>query len=33
MGYLADHGIGLKQSPKRYKIVNDVLLGDRLEQA
>lgn len=31
MGYLADHGISLKQSPKRSKIVNDVLVTQGIE--
>jgi hypothetical protein len=31
LGYLADHGISLKQSPKRRKIVNDVLLTQGIE--
>jgi hypothetical protein len=31
MGYLADHGISLKQSPKRLKIVNDILLTQGIE--
>ncbi len=30
-GYLGDHGIGLKQSPKRWKIVNDILLTQGIE--
>jgi len=31
IGYLADHGISLKQSPKRWKIVSDVLLTQGVE--
>ena len=31
MGYLADHGISPRQSPKRRKIVNDVLLTQGVE--
>jgi len=31
MGYLADHGISPKQSPKRRKIINDVLLTQGVE--
>jgi len=31
IGYLADHGISLRQSPKRQKIVNDILLTQGVE--
>ncbi len=31
MGYLADHGLSLKQSPKRLKIVNNILLTQGIE--
>lgn len=31
MGYLADHGISPRQSPKRRKIINDVLLTQGIE--
>jgi len=31
LGYLADHGISPRQSPKRRKIINDVLLTQGVE--
>jgi hypothetical protein len=31
MGYLADHNISLRQSPKRRQIINDVLLTQGVE--